>query len=169
MVSDAPVDQWTIYKLRPDGSLSTQYSAMPIPAPEGWVTARAEWMFQRVDIGYYAFEPGDILLEYFSRDRGYNAFATFRATGEFVGWYCNITHPTTVNDVTREIHWHDLYVDVLVLPDGIVIVVDEDELAESGLAASDPTLHATILSARDELLERIARNAYPFSELSAAI
>jgi protein associated with RNAse G/E len=122
-------------------------------------------VFKRVDIGYYAFEPGDTLLEFFSMDRWYNAFATFRATGEFVGWYCNVTYPTIVDFDTRELRWHDLWVDILVLPDGKVIVVDEDELADSGLATTDPSLHATILGARDELLALIDSAAYPFSEV----
>lgn len=159
---------WTIRKLRPDGTVATSYEATPldVPVPNDWVALRAIWRFQRVDIGYYAFEPGDTLLEYFSLERHYNAFATFRASGEFVGWYCNITYPTIVRTDVRELDWHDLYVDVLVLPDGIVIVVDEDELADSGLVQADPALHATILAARDELLEQIAQNAYPFSDVS---
>jgi uncharacterized protein len=168
-VAESTPTTWTIFKLKPDGSVATSYAAEEIPALAGWVAARAIWRFNRVDIGYYAFEPGDTLLEYFSLDGYYNAFATFRASGEFVGWYCNVTHPTTVSEAEREIRWHDLYVDVLVLPDGIVIVVDEDELADSDLADTDPALHATILAARDELLEMIQTNAYPFSEVRSAV
>lgn len=168
-MSGDPDQWWTVHKLRPDGTVATTYQASSLPAPDNWVAARAEWPHQRVDIGFYAFEPGDILHEYFSLDRHFNAFATFRPNGEFVGWYCNITHPTCVDDVSREISWHDLYVDVIVLPDGIVIVLDEDELAESGLAATDPDLHVTIMSARDEVLEMISANAYPFSEVRLAV
>lgn len=163
--TDAGATPWTISKLKPDGSVATSYKATPLPAPDGWVAARAKWVFGRVDIGYYAFEPGDTLDEYFSLDRHYNAFATFRSSGEFVGWYCNITHPTAVDESNREIRWHDLYVDILVLPDGIVIVVDEDELADSNLSTADPTLHTQIIAARDEVLELVATNAYPFSEV----
>jgi hypothetical protein len=43
------------------------------------------------------------------------------------------------------------------------LVLDEDELAEAGLAATDPALHAMILAARDELLELAARQAFPFT------
>jgi hypothetical protein len=49
------------------------------------------------------------------------------------------------------------------MPDGQVYVVDEDELDESALAATDPPLYATILAARDELLAMQRENAYPFS------
>ena len=72
-----------------------------------------------------------------------------------------MTYPTILTG--DELHWHDLWVDVIVMPDGQVYVVDEDELEEAGLAATDPPLYATILAARDELLAMQRENAYPFS------
>lgn len=153
---------WTVAKLRPDGSVATRYLARERPAPPGWILVEADWVHGRVDIGLFAFEPGDVLLEYFSLDRYYNAFATYRATGEFVAWYCNVTYPTIVHD--DELHWHDLYVDVIVLASGETVILDEDELEESGLAVTDPALYTAILAARDELLELIERTAYPFTE-----
>jgi hypothetical protein len=154
---------WVVAKLRPDGSIAARYAAVELPAPEGWVLVEAQWVHGRVDIGCFAFEPGDVLLEYFSLDRFYNAFATYRATGEFVAWYCNVTYPTRLSET--ELHWHDLYIDVIVLADGTVHVLDEDELVAAGLAGSDPELHATILAARDELLRMIERGCYPFSDV----
>lgn len=116
-----------------------------------------------MDLGYLTFLNGDVLDEYFALHRPYNAFALFRANGEFAGWYCNVTHPTTVAE--SEIHWHDLYLDVIVYPDGQTLVLDEDELEESGIETSNPALHAMILAGRDELLELVKSNAYPFSEI----
>jgi hypothetical protein len=160
----APHDaSWAIVKLRPEGSEAARYSGERFPAPDGWIAARAQWRYGRMDAGYMVFEPGDYLDEYFALERPYNAFALFRATGDFVGWYCNVTYPTRVTDHT--ITWHDLYVDVIVYPDGRTLVLDEDELAESELLERDPALHAEILAARDELLELAAANAYPFSDL----
>lgn len=152
---------WLSVKLRPDGSVATQYPVTEFDAPAGWIAARAIWSYTRVDVGPFAFEPGDVLDEYFALDRPYNAFAIFRE-GSFVGWYCNVTHPTRLT--VNEIVWHDLWLDVLVTPDGTVLVLDEDELEESGVAERDPDLHRMIVDARDELLELIARRAYPFSE-----
>lgn len=163
----APGQRWAVAKVRPDGTIAARYEATELPAPPNWVVVRARWVYGRVDIGHYAFEPGDTLDEYFALDHYYNAFATYRQSGEFVGWYCNVTHPTRI--VEGCIYWDDLYVDVLVLPDGTVHIVDEDELAESGLAESDPALHAAILKARDELLALIRDNAYPFSEVPLAV
>lgn len=155
---------WSVAKLRPDGSVAARYQAHELPAPPGWIGLRANWVYGRVDIGYFAFEPGDVLDEYFALDGWYNAFATFRG-GTFVGWYCNVTYPTIVRPDRRELDWHDLYVDILVTADGTVHVVDEDELAASGLAAANPELHAAILHARDELLTHIRTNTYPFAEV----
>jgi uncharacterized protein len=165
-VTDTPAQpgrQWIVAKLRPDGSVATRYDAWELPAPPDWILVEAHWVHGRVDIGCFVFEPGDVLLEYFSLDRHYNAFATYRQSGEFVAWYCNVTYPTIVTD--SELHWHDLYIDVIVLADGTVLVLDEDELEESALLARDPQLHATILAARDELLAMIEHDAYPFNDV----
>jgi hypothetical protein len=159
----SPGRQWNVIKLRPDGTVATRYDATEIESPDGWIAVNARWMHGFIDIGSFAFEPHDVLIEYFSLRRHYNAFATFRADGRFVAWYCNVTHPSTVTET--EIFWHDLYVDVVVLADGNVLVLDEDELEDSELSQSDPELHGTILAARDELLELVKRGDYPFSEV----
>ncbi|MGH9176503.1 MAG: DUF402 domain-containing protein [Vicinamibacterales bacterium] len=152
---------WTVVKLRPDGTPTATYQAPEIASPPGWIAVRATWTFRTVDIGYYSFEPGDYLDEFFSLDRWYNLFAVFRPAGALVGWYCNITYPTTVDG--DELRWHDLWVDVIITPDNHVHVLDEDELDAAGLAAIDPPLHAAILAARDELIALHRANAYPFS------
>jgi hypothetical protein len=159
----APGRNWVVVKVRPDGSEATRYDAREMPAPDGWLAVAAQWVHGFVDIGCFAFQQDDLLVEYFSLDRPYNAFATYRAHGEFVAWYCNVTHPTSVTE--SEITWHDLYVDVVVLASGEVLVLDEDELEQSGLRHRDPELHARILDARDELLTLIQNLDYPFSEV----
>lgn len=154
-------EQRTVVKLRADGSEAARYSGEPIDAPPGWVAVRATWRYQRVDTGYLVFEPGDELDEFFALARPYNAFALYRQGRGFAGWYCNVTHPTSVRDGV--IYWHDLYVDVIVTEVGERIVLDEDELADAGLLESDPNLHAMILAARDDLLAMAGSDEYPFS------
>lgn len=154
-------DRCEIVKLRPDGSEATRYEGVFLDAPAGWVAARAVWGYRRLDAGYLLFEPGDVLDEFFALERPYNAFALYRGGAELVGWYCNVTHPTMLH--AGEICWHDLYIDLIVYPDGRLLVLDEDELDESGLEHSDPTLHGMILAARDELLALAAAGGYPFS------
>ena len=164
MATQRPVTEVAIVKLRPDGVEAARYSGQPLEAPAGWLAVRAVWGYRRLDAGYLVFEPGDELDEFFALDQPYNLFALYRA-GELIGWYCNVTHETTVRDGV--IVWHDLFVDVIVYPDGNTLVLDEDELADSGLAVGDPVLHARILAARDELLDMAARGVYPFSTTGA--
>lgn len=152
-----------IVKFSPMGKQPVRYTGRLIECQGGWIAARASWVHGDMDLGYLTFLNGDVLDEYFALDRPYNAFALFRADGEFAGWYCNVTHPTTVTG--SEIHWRDLYLDVIVYPGGTTLVLDEDELEESGLHASNPALHAMILAGRNELLELVKNNAYPFSEV----
>lgn len=152
----------TIIKLRPDGSEAIRYPGEVITAPAGWVAARAPWGQRRVDLGYLVFEPNDIFLEYFALDDPFNVFAIYTHEGTLKGWYCNVTHPSWIERAT--IYWHDLYIDVVAYPEGRVIVLDEDELAESGLVSRDPTLHRRILDARDTLIAMVTNRRYPFDQ-----
>jgi predicted RNA-binding protein associated with RNAse of E/G family len=82
------------------------------------------------------------------------------------GWYANVTYPALLDPTTDPptLTWHDLYLDVVALPDGTTVVRDEDELADSGVATTAPDLHALILAARDELLARRHDHTFPFHE-----
>lgn len=155
----APV---TIVKLRPDGSEAIRYPGVAVDAPAGWVAARAPWEQRRVDLGYLVFDPNDIFLEYFALAEPFNVFAIYTHEGVHKGWYCNVTHPSWIEETT--IYWHDLYIDVVAYPDGKLIVLDEDELAESGLASRDPALHRRILVARDALVDLVNKRRYPFDQ-----
>lgn len=158
-----PGTEIDIVKLRPDGSEAIRYPGEVIPAPAGWIAARAPWGQRRVDLGYLVFEPDDTLLEFFSTTEPLNVFAIFTAGGTLKGWYCNVTHPSWMDD--RSIYWHDLYIDVVAYPGrDEVRVLDEDELIEAGIEASDPALYQIIAEGRARLLQMIEGNEYPFTE-----
>ena len=158
----------TVVKLAPDGSEVTRYpgivSQAGVAAP--WVTVAATWVTRVVDLDGLTFVPGDALHEFFSPVDRFNVFAVFSPEGFLRGWYANVTHPASLDTTTNPptLFWHDLYVDVVALPDGRVTVRDEDELAESGLATANAPLHAHIVAARDELLRRVALRAFPFHQ-----
>jgi hypothetical protein len=157
-------EEFEIVKLAPDGSRAASYSGTLLDSPPGWVVARATWRFRRMELGYMTFAPGDYLYEYFSTVQPFNAFVLFSPEDEFKGWYCNITHPTTVEH--RTIYWHDLYIDVIQKADGTILVLDEDELEESGLERNDPDLHSMIVETRDLVVEKMRTQQYPFSDIS---
>jgi hypothetical protein len=136
-----------------------------LPAP--WVVFESHWTYGAISQADLTFEIGDVLHEIFSPIHPYNAFAVFAPTGEFKGWYANVDWPAVLEDEGDEtlLVWNDLYIDVVALPDGSVTVLDEDELEESGLAASNPEFHDRILAARDELVARFHDRRPPFEAL----
>lgn len=158
----SPGTTMTIVKLRPDRSEAARYLGEVIASPADWVAVRAHWGRPRLDLGYLVFEPDDVFLEYFSLSRPYNAFGIYTSAGTFKAWYCNVTHPSWLEGTC--LFWHDLFVDVIVFPDGRSLMLDEDELTDAGVAEHDPALYRRIIDARDTLLDLVGRGAYPFSE-----
>jgi hypothetical protein len=157
-----------IVKLSPEGEEVASYPGWIVAAgaPPPWIAARADWVRRIVEMNGLQFIPGDRLHEFFSPAHGYNLFSVWAPDGTLRGWYANVTHPTTIDFATTPptLFWHDLYIDLIGLPDGAVAVRDEDELDVSGLAARDPELHGQILKTRDELLRLFRARAFPFHE-----
>jgi hypothetical protein len=165
-----PDAEITIVKLRPDGSEAARYPGRVLAAhaPADWLAARAIWTRDAIELDGLQFLPGDHLHEFFSLSQPFNCFSVFTADGTLRGWYANVTHPTTfVLDAGHlTLFWHDLYLDIIALPDGTVTVRDEDELATSGLEQQNPELHAKVLRARDRLLQLLTARDVPFHERS---
>jgi predicted RNA-binding protein associated with RNAse of E/G family len=111
------------------------------------------------------FAPGDILRELFSWAHPYNAFSVFDPDHRHKGWYANVTYPSWVELESGEpiLIWHDLLLDVVADSSGDAINLDDDELEDSDLAATDPGLHAAIVAARDDILVNLRQRTGPFS------
>lgn len=160
----------TIVKLDPAGREAARYPgtviAADIPAP--WLAIAATWALGRIEMDGLAFVPGDTLHEFYSPAHPFNVFAIFAPDGYLRGWYANVTAPATLahDDETPVLTWHDLYLDLVALPDGRATLRDLDELAASGLSRRDPALYAGILAAGDELRRRFAARVFPFHETS---
>ena len=157
-----------IVKLAPNGSVAARYPGVVIeidPSPS-WITVRAKWVLRDSEVDGLRLVPGDELHEFFSPEHPFNVFSIFTPEGVLRGWYANVTHPSWIDFETSPptLYWHDLYVDLIGLPDGRWAVWDEDELEASGLETSDPALHATILKTRDELVALASARAFPFHE-----
>ena len=158
----------TILKRHPDGREATRYPgvAMAGDIPTPWVAIRAAWVRDVVELDGLRFVPGDTLHEFFSPAHPFNVFTVISPEGTIRGWYANVTHPATLDTTTDPwtLAWHDLYLDLIGLPDGVYAIRDEDELAEAGLLGSDPVLHGAILAAGTELVTRFQRRDVPFHE-----
>jgi predicted RNA-binding protein associated with RNAse of E/G family len=162
-------DAFHIVKVAPEGHAVTEYPATVVLAHchGPWVCVEATWTFRSLNIDGLIFEPGDRLLEWFSRDHWYNVFAVYSPDGEYRGSYANVTYPTRFDPDTAPptLAWHDLYLDLIVLPNGEQLVRDEDELEESGLATSDPGLHERIVTACAEVKAHLRAADAPFHQL----
>jgi protein associated with RNAse G/E len=155
-------------KVDPDGEIVTRYPGVVIEAgaPEPWIAVQATWVTKVVDLNGLRFIPGDTMHEFFSPQHPFNLFSIFSPEGTLRGWYANVTYPTVVEHRAgaHSLYWHDLYLDVVALPDGSIFVRDEDELEEAGVSASNPALCARIIAAKDELVRRASAREFPFHE-----
>ncbi|MFE9775469.1 DUF402 domain-containing protein [Streptomyces sp. NPDC005931] len=120
------------------------------------VTVRAPWAGEGVrDFGFVRFEPGDVFTEHYWRDRWYSVKEVRTADGALKGRYCDVTRPAELRGT--ELVVEDLDLDLWCSADGSdVRRLDEDEFAQSGLAAADPRAAAAAEAALDEL-EALAR------------
>lgn len=163
-----PGTDLTIVKLAPDGHEVTRYPGQVLARaePASWLGATATWTYHEVAVGNLRFVPGDTLAEYFSGREWFNAFKVVSPGGATRGWYANVTYPSRIErgPAGPTLFWHDLYVDVVIANDGTIAVLDEDELAESGLAAKNPELHKKILATRDLILRKIMERKFPFDQ-----
>jgi hypothetical protein len=162
----APGAKLTIVKLAPDGQQVARYTGQVLtPFSDGWVVAAADWTLRPIALDGLEFLPGDRLWEWFSPRFPFNAFAVFASDGHLRGWYGNVTHLARLDSTTTPptLFWHDLYLDLVGLPDGRFTLRDEDELAASELAKRDPGLYQTIMEARDELVRRFSAGLPPFA------
>jgi hypothetical protein len=160
----APGTEIEIVKLAPGGQEVTRYPGIIRAAPhnsEEWIVAEAWWTRASLNVGELLFATGDRLLEYFSPSHPYDAFAVFSPADELRGWYANVTWPSWMDLDGHQpvLYWHDLYVDLIALPDGAHTVLDEDELAAAPIAAD---IRAMVQTERDELIRRFKNRELPF-------
>ncbi len=159
MAALTPGSVVTVVKRAPDGRETTRYPATVTHtiAPAPWIEVVATWEHGRVEVSGLVFENGDTLREFFSAEHPFNAFAVFSREGELRGWYGNVTYPAFIDkDAGGDtLVWHDLYLDVVILPSGKMHVLDDDELAASPIPATDPAFETAIEQARRDLIDVI--------------
>jgi hypothetical protein len=178
-LSGATIDAWsalrpnamlTVVKLAPDGSEAARYPGKVAAGIEddGWVVVEATWTHGTMELDGLEFRAGDRLLEWFSPRHPINAFAVLTSGGHLKGWYANVARPARLDLSTDPpgLIWHDLFVDLVGLPDKTFTMRDDDELQASGLHQLDPELHDGILMARCELIRRFEGELPPFTAVS---
>ncbi|MFH8795091.1 DUF402 domain-containing protein [Streptomyces sp. NPDC017941] len=141
--------------LRKAGRTKIRYPARLLADDGTRVTVRAPWAGAGVrDFGFVRFEPGDVFVEHFWRDRWYAVKEVHAADGTLKGWYCDVTRPAVRTDAVVTVE--DLDLDLWCSADGSTVLrLDEDEFAASSLPATDPAAARSARAALDTL-ERIA-------------
>jgi predicted RNA-binding protein associated with RNAse of E/G family len=118
------------------------------------------------DFGFVRFEPGDVFVEHYWRDRWFAVAEVRGADGVLKGWYCDVTRPAVL-DEQGDLVVDDLDLDLWRSADGLqVLRLDEDEFAASGLVERDPAAAAQAVAALDEL-EILANTEQGFDRLLA--
>lgn len=89
-----------------------------------------EARFNRSDLPFHGIllRENDRFVEIYYADRWYNIFEVHDKDDDCIKcWYCNICKPAVIED--GFICYVDLALDLLVFPDGKMLVLDEDEFA----------------------------------------
>lgn len=119
----------TVIKLTFDGREAWRYAGRILERQDNCLVLEA--YFDRPDMLFHGmpFRRGDRFIETYYNDRWYNVFEIHaREDDSLRGWYCNITYPARIEDIS--ISYIDLALDLLVFPDGRQLVLDENEYQE---------------------------------------
>ncbi|MFH9074420.1 DUF402 domain-containing protein [Streptomyces alboflavus] len=147
--------------LRKAGRTKIRYPARLLSDDGTRVTVRAPWAGAGVrDFGFVRFEPGDVFVEHFWRDRWYAVKEVYAADGTLKGWYCDVTRPAVRDGAVLTVE--DLDLDLWCSADGTTVLrLDEDEFAASPLPTTDPSAAAAAMAALDDL-EQLAEEGDNF-------
>lgn len=79
---------------------------------------------------------GDKFLETYFTGHWYNIYEIHdRVSDHLKGWYCNVSYPAEISQSL--VVFRDLALDLVVLPDGCQVVLDEDEFQKLVLSPDD--------------------------------
>ena len=125
----------TITKLDHAGKRVLSYPGQIVYCDEKVIVARCAWTHSNsYDLGPFSLEQGDIFVEFYYLKEWFNIFAIYDTSGVLKGWYCNVTEPLEI--AGDEIRWQDLALDLLILPDGKQIPLDEKEFEDLNPSAA---------------------------------
>lgn len=111
-----------------DGDETWRYEGHVLAEEAGRILLEAR--FNRADLPFHGIvlRENDRFIELYFSDRWYNIFEVHdRDDDRIKCWYCNICKPAVFADGL--ISYVDLALDLLVYPDGRMLVLDEDEFA----------------------------------------
>jgi predicted RNA-binding protein associated with RNAse of E/G family len=155
-----------VQKLKPTGEVVIEWSGRVLERDVHGLTLEARFTRKTMALGYVTMATGDRFVETYYTDRWYNVFAIYAGdSGEFKGWYCNISRPTEIIEPARPgeavlVRTVDLALDYFRQPGGREFVLDEDEFAELSLP---PEEAAAARAALEEVRAAAGAGLGPFA------
>jgi predicted RNA-binding protein associated with RNAse of E/G family len=133
------MDDILVRKLNPARAETWRYRGRILRQSPEWVLLEAR--FNRPDLPFHGIVlgQGDRFVEAYFTRRWFNIFEIHsREDNSLKGWYCNVTRPAELSadgNGPAVLSYVDLFLDLLVYPDGRQLVLDEDEFADANLDA----------------------------------
>lgn len=163
MVKLIESDLITVRSLKYDGSLHRTWEAKLISEADGLIALEAEFAAD-VDHPLLGFiRRGTISEEFFWYGAWYNVFRFTNPSGELNCYYCNVNLPIEYQGTT--LSFCDLDLDVLWRPGSDPQVLDEEEFTANAIRYGySAEIKDAAMRARDQIIEKIQGNMFPFSE-----
>lgn len=139
------MSQITVIKRNVHGQETWRYQGRLLEKDGNKVVLEA--FFDRKDtwVGGLLLATGDRFLETYYTDRWYNFFEIHaRQDDRLRGWYCNIGCPAEIDGDT--LSYVDLALDLVVLPGGQQVILDEDEFEQLEISPDTRARARTALS-----------------------
>jgi Uncharacterized conserved protein len=78
----------------------------------------------------YLYNKGYSELCFLPDDEHWNLFAIYNDNNDIIEWYIDITKKNSLDEEGNP-YCDDLYLDAVLLPNGVIIILDEDELKDA--------------------------------------
>lgn len=150
----------TIRALKYDGSLRRHWKAAIVSRYVDSLIAVGRFEFEVIHDDLGLIKEGTVSFEHFWFDRWYNIFRFHEPDGSLRNYYCNVAMPFKLEGEILE--FVDLDIDVVVWPDGRIVVLDRDDFEQNSLmfAYSDAVIQKAE-AALVELLDLAERQNLP--------
>ena len=143
-----------VVKLNHNGQEVFRYPGWVLSRRAESITLEAFFSWGDTPVEDILLQQGDRFVETYFTDRWYNIFEIYaHDSGVLKAYYCNIGSPAQISYET--VSYRDLALDLLVMPDGRQILLDEDEFQQLSLPDQDRQQALSGLAALREEIPQI--------------
>jgi Cys-tRNA(Pro)/Cys-tRNA(Cys) deacylase len=124
-----------VIKRNPQGAEVWRWEGKVLQREDAGVLLEATFNHPDLRQGDILFTRGDRFVEAYCSAQWYNIFEIHEGKSDMLKcWYCNIAYPA---QITKQVNFRDLALDLLVYPDGRMVVLDENEFSALEISNSD--------------------------------